>query len=77
MSGNPRERGEGSHEYIERLIAGMPDHSTTAAMLRKLKRLRHRADYEMIPVPQIQDWSQNWLDAEALVSQLQPVLETL
>jgi hypothetical protein len=74
----PRPQNMPTHEYVTWILAKIPAQGNTVSRLKKLKRLRTVADYDMSPSnPLHQDWANNWNEAEILADSLHPDLSQL
>ena len=75
---NPRQQHIGEHQYLTMILDMIPGQRNIASQLRKLKRLRTVADYEMLPAnTSYQNWVNNWNNAEILVGHILPGLTQL
>jgi len=66
------------HTLVAKELKKRKGYRSTADQLTALKRLRHAADYQMLPYnPADRDWQNNWSRAENLVKQILRKLQAL
>ena len=66
------------HTLVTKELKRRRGYRSTADQLAALKRLRHTADYQMLPDnPSDRDWQNNWSRAEEIVNQILHKLQAL
>ena len=66
------------HTLVTKELKKRKGYRSTADQFAALKRLRHTADYQMIPYdPADRDWQNNWFRAESIVNQILHKLQAL
>jgi hypothetical protein len=75
---NPKKRGETEHVWTEQLLRLVStDGDDAADKLVQLKRLRHTADYDLLPSVGKRNWATNWATAKALADYIIAKLDTI
>jgi hypothetical protein len=66
------------HTLVTKELKKRKGYRSTADQFAALKRLRHAADYQMLPYdPADRDWQNNWSRTESLVNQILRKLQAL
>ena len=66
------------HTLVTKELKKRKGYRSTADQFAALKRLRHTADYQIIPYdPADRDWQNNWFRAESIVNQILHKLQAL